>query len=128
MKFKEPRLHQPSYLSNLRKLPCLRCGTGCGVQAAHIRMINLDWGQRVGIRTGAGGGEKPADYWAVPLCHLCHVNGTDAEHRVGTARFWKAAGIDPHKVAHLLNEAHPDLEAMLAVIMQVRFLGEGAAA
>jgi len=57
---------QKAYLSHLRGLNCLYCGL-LGCQAHHVRQ-----------GTPCGMGQKPADYYGIPLCERCH----DLVHRV----------------------------------------------
>lgn len=125
MKMKQPRFRDEAHLAAIRKCPCLRCETSQGIQAAHIRMLNLEWGQKAGIRTGAGGGEKPADVWVVPLCVDCHLTGPNAEHRVGTLAFWERCNVDPHEVAWELWKVSGNIERMRSVIFMARYMGLG---
>lgn len=63
------------YLEFLRTLPCIYCGENykdvCG---AHIRK-----------GTDGGMGMKPSDYYALPLCQICH----ERQHAVGEVTFWR---------------------------------------
>lgn len=48
-------------LAEIRKLPCIRCGTQ-GSQAAHSNSS----------KHGKARGRKADDAYTVPLCHSCH--------------------------------------------------------
>ena len=52
------------------------CFSEAGTQAAHVRM-----------ESGAGMGEKPDDWRAVPLCGNCH-NG-EQHTKLGEPAFWR---------------------------------------
>ncbi|WP_296203204.1 hypothetical protein [uncultured Hyphomicrobium sp.] len=121
---RQPRQHHKGYLSALHELPCLRCGTVQFIEAAHIRLTNLEWEERAGVRTGAGAGEKPSDRWTLPLCKDCHREGSDAEHVVGTIAFYDAWGVDPHSIANALFTAYPDVPRMSSVALGVIYLNE----
>ena len=57
------------YLAAIRKLPCVVCGYGGDKSdAAHIRMSGAGWGIWGEGEESTGGGMKPSDYRAVPLC------------------------------------------------------------
>ena len=67
-------------------LPCLTCGRVGPVAAAHIRLGN----------DGAAG-EKPSDYFTVPLCDSQLGHGAfdgchDIQHSMGESSFWSAHG------------------------------------
>ena len=70
--------------------------------------------------TGAGGGEKPDDRWALPLCAHDHREGDQAEHVIGTLAFWRLHKLDPHAIAAALYEAYPDERRMALVIANAR--------
>ena len=55
---KTGKIENPQYLAYIRTLPCAVPGCLRKAVAAHVR--NLKW--------GAGVGQKPWDYCAVPLC------------------------------------------------------------
>lgn len=104
---KAPRARDAVYLYKLHSLPCIIC-TRRPVEAAHIRLTDDDMARVTGWRTGAGGAEKPADVWALPLCVQHHREGPDAEHVIGTKEFWRRHHIDPHRAAWRLYSAHMD--------------------
>lgn len=124
---REPRQHDERFLRALRRLPCLVCGVSGRTEAAHVRMTSAEWAEKTGVRTGAGGGEKPHDRWALPLCALHHREGPEAEHVIGTLAFHRLHNFDPHWIAHELWTAFQNGgdKAMSAVIFRVRALGEG---
>lgn len=77
------------YLDSLRGEPCLLCGATPS-DPAHIR-----------YGSGAGVGMKPADWYAVPLCHAHHSE----QHRIGEVTFWhKYAGECPQAVLGLIRD------------------------
>lgn len=97
MKQREPRQQSPSFLAFLRTKPCCACRRAPPSQAAHIRMASIEHAKR---QTGKG--EKPHDRWAVPLCQTCHLDGPDAQHRIGEKAFWTGLGLDPFAIAGAL--------------------------
>ncbi len=119
------RQHHRAYLAALHLLPCLRCGSRHEIEAAHIRLTSAEWTAKTGVGTGAGGAEKPSDRWALPLCSECHRTGRDAEHVVGTERFYRDWGVDPHFIADELNKAFPNQSAMAVIAGRVLFFGYG---
>lgn len=105
---KQPRLRDDAYLAFVRLQPCCVCGTPSPSDAAHIRMASTVYGKRI-----TGGGEKPDDKWAVPLCRPvlgvkrgCHAD----QHAVSEAQFWRDKGLNPFEIAIRLYAAggHPD--------------------
>ena len=75
-------LRDKFYLSLIRQIPCLSCGS-LPSQSAHIRMgFNA-----MGI--------KPSDSRTLPLCHSCHHR----QHTMSEKKFWKDLGIDPIKTS-----------------------------
>lgn len=61
------------HLENIRKCPCIKCGTMDRIQAAHIR-FNSD----------GGIAQKPSDDRVLPLCYDCHAR----QHKQGEFTFW----------------------------------------
>ena len=70
------RFKSQRHLTHVRSFACAMCFGEAGVQAAHVRM-----------ESGAGMGEKPDDWRAVPLCGPCH-NG-DQHTKLGEPEFWR---------------------------------------
>lgn len=120
MLMKEPRAHDDAFLARIRQLPCIMPSCGAlAIDAAHIRMTSSRY-----RTSGAGVGQKPHDFWALPLCRYHHR----LEHKIGTPRFWETLGMDPHYVALRLYQIHEriadDIEALQAmrlVILEERF-------
>ena len=80
------KVRSKKYLANIRKHPCLICGT-TEVQAHHLRHAD----QR-------GWGMKNGDEWAVPLCTDHHMDC----HRTGKENMWWVMnGIDAMAWAQL---------------------------
>ena len=92
---REPRQHDKRHLDFIRSLPCCICG-GIDTEAAHIRTASLMDGKRE-----TGGGEKPDDKWAVPLCGAHHRE----QHSMNEMAFWKRYNIDPFLLAIALRAA-----------------------
>lgn len=68
------RFRSQKHCNHIRSFCCCHCGAENPIEVAHIR-----------LGSGAGMGQKPHDYWAVPLCKGCHIN----QHSVGERTFWK---------------------------------------
>ena len=83
-----PRRHRNrEHLRAVIKMPCLVCGRNPS-DPHHLR-----YAQPRAL------GRKASDEFVVPLCRMHHRE----VHRAGDERaWWKAAGIDPLKVAHKL--------------------------
>lgn len=97
---RDPRQRDERYLRFLRTLPCCVCGRRGPSDAAHIRMSPPGIGKRP-----TGGGEKPHDHFAVPLCRpvLGVSRGCHAEQHTGSEEaFWRRAGKDPIAIAERL--------------------------
>lgn len=75
---KRPRQQSGSHLDFLRGLPCCVCGDPTSTEAAHLRFAAEP------IKRQVGKGERPDDWWCVPLCGRCHRR----QHDEGEARFW----------------------------------------
>lgn len=66
-------MRDAKYLSFIRKLCCVVCGSYRGVEAAHF---------------GAHGmGQKASDLDTLPLCYKCHRTGSRSYHVLGARRF-----------------------------------------
>jgi hypothetical protein len=53
-------------------------------------MGNLEMG-----KPPTGMGEKPSDFWAVPLCAWCHRLDTKSQHNMGSEEaFWQRPSVD----------------------------------
>lgn len=76
--------------------PCLLAG-----KAGHVCIPGRPACAHVRIKTDGSMGEKPSDWWTVPLCDDglgVHGKGAHNEqHRDGEPRFYARYGIDPHK-------------------------------
>jgi hypothetical protein len=107
MKQRKPRQHDEAHLSFIRSLPCLCCLDDTATEAAHIRFSD----QRA-AKVNPGVGQKPHDYWVVPLCWKCHRE----QHGGKEQEFWDRAMIDPLAVAAWLYLASSDHEAGETII------------
>ncbi len=102
--------NDPTYLAELRQMPCLCCGLQpCG-EAAHVRMASAAFGKASGL------GKKPADRWALPVCAVEHRIAKEAQHNRNEAAFWESYDISPLVVAVDLYAARGDLVAMENVV------------
>ena len=110
MRQRRPREKDEAHLTWLRQLPCLVCGKQ-DVEAAHVRFAAREWGKRE-----TGKGERPSDYWAVPLCSTHHRN----QHGEGERLWWGAIGLDPVPIASALHHATGDDEMGLAICEAAR--------
>lgn len=110
-KKKRPREKDDNHLRWIRTLPCLVTGRR-PVDAAHIRYSDPVYGKRE-----TGGGEKPSDKFAVPLCREEH----EAQHKMGDERaYWKSKGIDPCSVALSLFAMTENDEAAEVILREAR--------
>lgn len=78
------------YLDYIRSRPCCVTGKQTSVEAAHVR-----------ICSGAGTGQKPSDFWTLPLDSAEHRR----QHDIGERSFWAEKRRDPHHLiqAYLLE-------------------------
>jgi hypothetical protein len=87
------RWKSQAHLGHVRKHACVNCGSVANIEAAHVRM-----------GSGAGVGQKPDDFRAVPLCggaQGCHAE----QHRCGEPSFWRLyEGLNGHDVEEVIDE------------------------
>lgn len=114
---REPRVECPPFLAFLRLRPCRACGAPAPSQAAHLRGADLIFRKRE-----TGGGEKPSDRWAIPLCALCHLDGPEALHKIGEKRFFARAGFDPFACAANLYDEFLGTKAGRAFALRAELL------
>lgn len=108
MRQKKPREHDGSHLEFLRGLPCLVCLDNTATEAAHIR-----YSDRRAAKVNAGVGQKPSDFWCVPLCGRHHRE----QHEMGDEeKFWGQEMIDPLFVALALYVNSGDQDAGETII------------
>ncbi len=107
------RQRDENHLHRIRQLPCLTCG-GPSPDAAHIRYSDLRLGKRA-----TGMGEKPSDWFVVPLCRPCHSK----QHAGNERAFWERRGINPIVIAQALYLA-PDHETCCQIIAANRGTNE----
>lgn len=67
MRQRTPRERDEAHLKFICSLPCLVCGDDTSVEAAHIRFTDLSV-----AKDNPGVGQKPHDYWTIPLCGQHH--------------------------------------------------------
>jgi hypothetical protein len=89
---KAPPVKAKSYVTFIHALPCVVSGV-MPVQAAHLSFAAPEWGH-----FGRGKGQKASDRWVLPLCEKEHV----IQHGMNEKAYWKATGIDPHRLACVL--------------------------
>lgn len=97
---RQPRIEDPAWLAQVRKMPCLVCHRPGPNDPAHIRSAAPQYGKR-----HTGFGEKPDDRWVTPLCRHHH----DEQHARGDElAWWISKGIpDPHGEAKALYAKRP---------------------
>jgi hypothetical protein len=111
---RRPRYKNDKYLKFVKTLPCCICGHDTGVDAAHIR-----FSAAYAAKANPGVGQKPSDFWVVPLCRKHH----DMQHSVGDERkFWIRSfwSMDPLQIAAFLYltwlECANEMDAEMAAI------------
>lgn len=109
MRKKTPRERDDAHLKFIRTLPCLVCGDNTSVEAAHIRFTDMS-----AAKNNPGIGQKPSDYWAVPLCGMHHRQ----QHDMRETDFWEIAKIDALRVAAFLYLATGDHERGSQIVQQ----------
>ena len=97
---KRPRRKVGSHLEFIRSLPCVVSGM-TPVDAAHIRFGDESYAKR---ETGMG--EKPNDWWTVPLHRDLHQD----QHAHNEREWWASKRIDPLKTALILYANSGDHE------------------
>ncbi len=104
---RQPRIKNNGHLDFIRSLPCAICGDHTSTEAAHIRSVELKYGKDI-----TGGGRKPDDKWATPLCSQHHRE----QHEQNEYRWWKAKGINPFTLAMTLHDISGNHEMALTAI------------
>lgn len=107
MRFRQPRIEDGKHLAFIRQCPCLVCLDNTATEACHIRFTD-----RRAAKDNPGVGQKPHDFWTVPLCGKHHRE----QHSMNEERFWDGAMIDPLFVAMALYLNTGDIEAAEAII------------
>lgn len=102
MKFRDPRKHDEKHLEFIRTLSCLVCLDNTATESCHIRFSDSR-----AAKVNPGVGQKPHDYWTVPLCGKHHRE----QHGQNEQEFWDQAMIDPIAVAPWLYLVSGDHEA-----------------
>jgi hypothetical protein len=72
------------YLDFIRGQDCIITGRQEGIEAHHVTVFS-----------SRGIGQKPSDYWCVPL----HSEEHAELHQEGEKGYWTRKGIDPHLLA-----------------------------
>jgi hypothetical protein len=107
MRMRKPRQQDEHHLQFIRTLSCIVCLDNTATEACHIRFSD----QRA-AKVNPGVGQKPHDYWTVPLCGKHHRE----QHGGKEQDFWDQAMIDPLAVAAWLYLASGDQEAGETII------------
>lgn len=102
-----------AHLSFVRALPCLSC-LGGPAEAAHVRFSDASRGK---VNPGMG---RKDDFYVVPLCHWCHRDGPEAQHRCNEADWWAGKGIDVLSICAALREVSGDVEAGWRIVRTAR--------
>lgn len=96
---REPRIIDEAWLVLVRQMPCLICGYPRS-DPAHLRA-----GARQYDKRECGMGEKPHDWWVIPLCRTHHREQHD---RGDELAWWLSKGVaDPHAIAIALYATRP---------------------
>jgi hypothetical protein len=111
MRQRTPRERDDAHLKFIRQLPCLVCGDNTSVEAAHIRFTDIS-----AAKNNPGIGQKPSDYWTVPLCGRHHRE----QHGMSEPAFWSRAKIDALRVAAFLYLATGDHERGSQIVSEAR--------
>jgi hypothetical protein len=111
MRARQSADNDPVYLTQIRQLPCLKCGMEPAGEAAHVRYASGAHGKQSGMR------KTPPDRWTVSLCADCHRNDPDSQHRLGELAFWHLVGLNPLLVCERLYARRGDIVAMRAVVL-----------
>lgn len=80
----DERRRFPGHRAWVRGHHCCACGTGAGIQCAHVR-----------DGTDGGTGMKPSDWWTISLCADCHRQ----QHEIGEKAFEAIWGINMKALA-----------------------------
>ena len=95
---RSPRQEDRKHLAFVRAQPCCVCGSTRNVEAAHLKMRNLEIGKEY-----PGMSEKADDRFVTPLCHYHHQSGVLAQHKIGEKAFWfEIHGRNPFEIAERL--------------------------
>ena len=109
---RETRWRSQAHLNFIRSFACAMCGSTVKVEAAHVR-----------LGSGAGLGQKPHDYYAVPLCgNKCHRE----QHNWGERTFWDAYAVCHRQTVEQLIEAFCAASPKASEIRRVRQEREAA--
>ena len=108
---RQPRTHDKAHLEFVRSLPCVVSGDNISTESAHIRYSDLRVAKRkVGI------GEKPDDFWTVPLSSTEHRK----QHSMNERVYWQQVGIDPILIALALYAVSGDHERGCEIVANAR--------
>lgn len=107
MRQRSPRRHDEKHLAFVRQLPCLVCLDNTATEAAHVRFSDTR-----AAKQNPGVGQKPSDWWVVPLCGKHHRE----QHTMNEEAFWDQAMIDPLFVAMALYLSSGDIDAGETII------------
>jgi len=100
---RSPRTRDDRHLAFIRQLPCLVCLDNTSTEACHVRFTD-----RRAAKFNPGMGQKPSDWWTVPMCGKHHRE----QHAGNEQDFWfNVHGIDPIAVAAWLYLVSGDYEA-----------------
>lgn len=101
----------PSHLTQVRLLPCLKCGME-PCEAAHVKYSCAALGKTNKL------GRRPSDEDAVPLCSECHRLARDAQHNGNERTWWERLGLNPYLIARDLYAKRSDPVAMRMVVVK----------
>lgn len=102
------RQHNEKHLAFIRTLPCIICQDNTSVEAAHVRYSDA----RIG-KVNPGVGQKPHDFFTLPLCHQHHMN---EQHTMSERKFWQTYAIDPVLASLALYSVSGDVNEAMKII------------
>lgn len=108
---RRPRVHNEKHLAFIRSLCCVVSGDNTGTEACHIRYTD----RRV-AKHNAGVGQKPDDFFVVPLSSAEHRK----QHAMKEADYWQQVGIDPIMIALALYAVSGDHERGCEIVAGAR--------
>lgn len=104
------REEDPSHLAFIRLLPSAVSGR-VPCEACHIRI-----GSAVHRKKHTGLGQKPDDWWVLPLTADEHRE----QHSGAELEFWRRHGIDPFELAIALYSVTGNVEAGKSIIAKAK--------
>lgn len=146
---KMPREVSKDYKGFIAALSCVICGAG--PEVAHVRFGRTcprcegrGWIEDIGLegvfrvkcvdchgakyrygKRPTGAGEKPSDWWTLPLCPQHHRLGPDCQHSMNEAEFWQKHGIDALHLCTRLQDIYNSSPTRAGAIESAMAMLEG---